>query len=81
MVAHIRESDKAQQSVYEHSHNTAKLAYHFLISVGLPSVGKLVGLLHDIGKLKKEFQDYLFKVIDIRRGSIDHSYAGAKYLS
>ena len=81
MVAHIRESDKAQQSVYEHSHNTAKLADHFLISVGLPSVGKLVGLLHDIGKLKKEFQDYLFKVIDIRRGSIDHSYAGAKYLS
>lgn len=80
MIAHIRESDKAEQSLYEHSQNTAKLAEGFLISAGLPSVGKLVGLLHDIGKLKKEFQDYIYKIINSRRGSIDHSFAGAKYL-
>lgn len=80
MIAHIRENDKAEQSVYTHSQNTAKLAERFLESVGLPAVGKLVGLLHDMGKLKKEFQDYILKIADIKRGSIDHSFAGAKYL-
>ena len=78
--AHIRESDNAGQTVYEHSKNTALLTECFLEPVGLCSVGKLVGLLHDAGKLRKKFDDYINGRNNLTRGSIDHSYAGAKYL-
>lgn len=79
-LAHIRESDNAGQTVYEHSKNTALLTECFLEPVGLCSVGKLVGLLHDAGKLRKKFDDYINGRNNLTRGSIDHCYAGAKYL-
>ncbi len=79
-LAHIRESDNAVQTVYEHSKNTALLTERFLEPMGLCSVGKLVGTLHDAGKLRKKFDDYIHGRTNLTRGSIDHSYAGAKYL-
>ncbi len=79
-LAHIRENDSVGQTVYEHSKNTALLTEHFLEPAGLCSVGRLVGLLHDAGKLRKKFDDYITGRINLTRGSIDHSYAGAKYL-
>lgn len=78
-TAHIRDDGKTQ-SVKEHSMNTAVLTEKYLEGVMLPHVGYICGLLHDIGKLQKVFDDYINKVIDLSRGSIDHSYAGAKYL-
>lgn len=80
-AAHIRESDGTEQSVSSHCRNTASLAEKYLHSVGLGSVGKLVGLLHDAGKLTKEFDDYINHRSNASKGSIDHSYAGAKYLA
>lgn len=80
-TAHIRESDKAVQTVKEHSENTAALASHFLKSVGIGSVGKLTGLLHDLGKLRMIFDDYINGRNNLPKGYIDHCFAGARYLS
>ena len=78
-TAHIRD-DGETQSVKEHSLNTAILTKKYLEFVNLALVGYICGLLHDIGKLQKLFDDYINKLTVLSRGSIDHSYAGAKYL-
>lgn len=78
--AHIRGNDEKIQSVYQHSKNSAMFAEKALESAGLSSVGQLVGLLHDAGKLRQLFADYIRGRNDISKGSIDHAYAGAKYL-
>lgn len=80
-TAHIRDADKALQSVREHCRNTSILTENFLKDIGLGHIGKLVGLLHDAGKLTNSFDDYINGKSGAARGSIDHSYAGAKYLT
>ncbi len=79
-TAHISVDGTRRQSVFEHSMNSAMLAESYLGSVGLSSSGKLAGLLHDGGKLTQQFGDYINGISDARRGEIDHSYMGAKYL-
>ena len=79
-TAHIRENDKKVQSVSEHSRSVSDLAAEFLRTSSLSEVGRLAGLLHDAGKLRKVFDDYINKRNNMKRGSIDHSYAGARYL-
>jgi CRISPR-associated endonuclease/helicase Cas3 len=79
-TAHIRDDDGETQSVKEHSLKTAILTKKYLEFVSLALVGYLCGLLHDIGKLLKDFDDYINKRNKMTRGSIDHAYAGAKYL-
>lgn len=79
-TAHIRDDDGETQSVKEHSLNTAILTKKYLEFEDLASVGYLCGLLHDAGKLLKDFDDYINKRNKMTRGSIDHAYAGAKYL-
>ena len=62
--------------------------------LGLPNAGKLLGLLHDLGKYSTEFQSYIQSATGILnpdedaefvdaeklRGKVDHSSAGAQYL-
>ena len=79
-TAHIRKTDKKEQSVYEHGKNTAQLCGGYLDTVGLGAVGRLGGLLHDGGKFTARFDDYIHERSNEKRGDIDHSYAGAKYL-
>lgn len=82
--AHIHPSDKTIiQSCEEHSRNTAKYASIALQSVGMPSGAYLAGLLHDAGKYKQEFKTYLEASVNnenVHRGSVVHTFAGAKYL-
>lgn len=80
VTAHIRNGDKAEQSVYEHSKTTAITAKMYLESVGLGSAAYLAGLLHDTGKLTDRFNSYIHGCSEDVRGDIDHSYTGAKYL-
>lgn len=47
------------QTLFEHSNNVANLTKSIASSTGLSSVSFIIGLLHDIGKSKREFQDYL----------------------
>ena len=80
MIAHIREYDKKEQSVYDHCHNVGDLCAEYAGPLGAENIGKLQGLLHDIGKLTKKFEKYIKNETNFRRGEIDHSYAGARII-
>ena len=70
--------------MYEHCENVSRYAELEARSVGLGSTLKIAGLLHDVGKLTDEFNEYIHKAVEnpnsVRRGSINHSSAGAKYI-
>lgn len=92
-IARYRESDGTPQPLVEHLEACSILAKSFAEKVGVPSLGELGGLLHDLGKYSDEFQAYLKSsagkldpdddaYVDAsgKRGKIDHSSAGAQYL-
>lgn len=84
--AHIRYDENKQkqiQTVFEHCLNVANYAKESLASIGLSNCAYLVGLLHDMGKSKSEFKDYIERVSageNLARGSVVHSFTGCKYL-
>lgn len=80
-TAHIRTSDKQEQSVQTHCRNTAELASRYVERIGLYHTANLSGLLHDIGKLTDDFNAYIHDELNLCRGELDHSFAGAKYLA
>ena len=89
-VAHYFEPDKKEQSVRKHLEDTASFASMFTAKIGLPSLGRLEGLLHDFGKYSQDFQTYIksaegkldpdMEPVDVNelKGKIDHSTAGAQ---
>lgn len=80
-IAHIN-GDKIQ-SCTEHCLNTAKYAKADLMSVGLGNTAYLAGLIHDMGKFTKEFNEYIQKSArgeHVRRGSVIHSFAGVRVM-
>lgn len=80
--AHIRE-DGEVQTVAEHCRETACLASKALCPVHLEHAGYLAGLLHDMGKMKPAFEQYLIDAaasLPVRRGSVNHTFAGVKYM-
>lgn len=81
-LAHI--SENREQTVYEHCENVSRYAELEARKVGLGSTLRVAGLLHDVGKLTDEFNEYIHKAVEnpnsVRRGSINHSSAGAKYI-
>lgn len=79
MIAHIRQSDKKEESVPEHCRKVAIKCFDYAESIHASSIGKLMGLLHDVGKLTIAFEQYIRQESTAKRGDIDHSYAGAKY--
>lgn len=91
IVAHVGESGE-QQTLRDHLNETGDLAGRFAESVALPHTGKLLGLLHDIGKASHDFQNYLLSAtglldqdsddyVDAKgmKGNIDHSTAAAQW--
>ncbi len=81
-AAHKRETENSMpkiQTVAEHCRRTAEYARSCLSDVGLSEAGYLAGLVHDAGKCKTEFQDYLFGK-NLRRGSVNHTFAGCRIL-
>ena len=77
--AHIRETGE-RQTVREHCRNTAALAAAALRPLGLEKSAYLAGLLHDAGKNKKEYAQYLSEAVsggNAVRGSVNHTFAGA----
>lgn len=79
-TAHIRGYDRTEQSVESHCKQTAILAAQYGNSVELEKTAMIAGWLHDIGKLTATFNEYIHGENSCRRGEIDHSFAGAKYL-
>lgn len=81
-LAHIKCDDKGnviEQTVKEHCINTAKYASESLETVGLKNTAYLIGLLHDAGKCKEEFQNYMIHNVG-SRGSVNHTFAGLRMI-
>ncbi len=92
-IAHFREADRTKQTITEHLRETANLARENAERIGLPLLGELCGLLHDVGKYSDEFQHYIQSscgliqpgekgFVDSKklRGKIDHGTAGAQLI-
>ncbi len=91
LIAHWRKGDNEAQLLREHLQETAEIAAKLSSKVGLPEIGRIIGLLHDFGKASKEYQDYLRTqegkinpdeegYSTAKRGEIDHSTAGAQLI-
>lgn len=66
--------------MYAHCLAVAQGCTVFCSKIGLPSLGWLIGALHDMGKATAVFQDYLLEGKEELRGKINHSSCGARYL-
>lgn len=80
-LAHIA-PDGREQTVEAHCRNSAEIAAKTLLPIGLSKTAFLAGLLHDAGKFKKAFADYLQEAVkgeNVARGSVNHTFAGARY--
>jgi len=92
-VAHIRKADESEQRLESHLAEVGELAKKFATKIGLPEAGLLLGLLHDLGKYSRAFQNYInsaegridpdqdgFVDAGKLKGKIDHSSAGAQHV-
>lgn len=84
-IAHIRQLDGEQQLLEDHLKETQYLAEKFGEKIGISHMTGLAGMLHDMGKYSDAFQLYLREAIENpdsppKRGSVDHSTAGGKFL-
>ena len=92
-TAHVRASDKSEQSVASHLQEVAEIAKTLAAKINVPEAGELIGLLHDFGKYSADFQNYIqsgtglidqdsedFVNAGALKGKIDHSTAGAQWI-
>ncbi len=79
--AHLRleKEEVVCQPAAEHCRNTARYTAMCLHEIGLYQTGTLIGLVHDCGKFKREFQDYLMDP-NAARGTVNHTFAGVRLL-
>lgn len=82
-TAHIRNDndEKVIQTVLAHSEGSAAMAEKYAEKLYATNIAKLSLIIHDFGKLCKDFDDYINERNDLQRGMIDHCYAGARYLT
>lgn len=92
-VAHVRKSDQAEQSLLSHLVQVSDITSKFSSKVSLGNAGAIMGLLHDLGKYRSKFQEYLKSATGLKnpdedgyvdakelKGKIDHSSAGALHV-
>lgn len=73
-IAHKREADLKTQSLKGHLINTANQARCFGNSFNNGDYAYICGIMHDLGKYSKEFQNKIVRDLNTR---VDHSTAGA----
>lgn len=84
MTAHISDDGTGrEESVAEHTEKTVHLCRMKGRRCGISQIMSLCGMLHDLGKNKKVFDDYIHADERERkklRGKIGHASTGAKYM-
>ena len=90
-IARVDEAGQIQP-LEEHLRHTSEFCGAFLASPGFGDTGRLLGLLHDLGKYSQEFQNYIRSVTgllkegdpgfvpDAKRGTVHHAETGMWYL-
>lgn len=91
LVAHARMDDGGNwiepHLLIDHLHSTGELAYEFSEKFCSGNVGKTLGILHDLGKGRDEWQTYFRRksgydqagYSEEKGGTVEHSIYGAKY--
>lgn len=92
-IAHRREKDGEAQSLCSHLSRTAIYSGQFADKIGLKEAGRIIGLLHDLGKASNAFDKYIQSAtghiepdsddyLDAKelKGKVDHSSAGAQII-
>lgn len=85
LLAHIIKNNdiRYEQTLKEHCFKTAEYATESLKSTGFSQTAYLAGLVHDMGKGKKEYIEYLEAAAcgkDVKRGSVNHTFAAVIFL-
>ncbi|EKT63595.1 CRISPR-associated helicase/endonuclease Cas3 [Providencia burhodogranariea] len=96
-IAHPSKLDNNHQRLSCHLNNVSRLTARFSTKCGNSSAGEIIGLLHDFGKYSSAFQQYMQLIISENnnnynpdkdevdskslKGKIDHSTAGAQWLT
>ncbi|MDR3577457.1 MAG: CRISPR-associated helicase Cas3' [Anaerolineaceae bacterium] len=91
-IAHIRK-DGESQSLWDHLREVSIFTGQFAEKIGLKEIGEILGILHDLGKASKEFQNYICSANNLidpdddeyidaaaNKGKIDHATAGAQFI-
>ncbi|MCF0182662.1 MAG: CRISPR-associated endonuclease Cas3'', partial [Muribaculaceae bacterium] len=83
LIAHILSTPSSIniQCLDDHAHGVAELASHFAGEFGMTDWGETLGLLHDKGKERNDFQNYIRKENGIDApsyGDKAHAWIGAK---
>ena len=76
-LGHKNFNDNSEQLLKEHLQGVSRLSEKFASEFGEQTIGKMVGLYHDIGKYSEQFQKYIRNESNKR---VDHSTAGAREL-
>lgn len=78
--AHVDADSKKTQTIQDHLFGTMRYAKANCPLKGFVHIAILIALMHDVGKLSKEFQAYMNDILTygfkIRKQIIDHSSAG-----
>lgn len=89
-IAHYSKERNEKQFLREHLKSVSTIASKAASKISCPEIGKMVGLLHDLGKYSSAFQEYLKSATGIiedygehlepenQKGKIDHSTTGAQ---
>ncbi|MDL2218167.1 CRISPR-associated helicase Cas3' [Christensenellaceae bacterium OttesenSCG-928-M15] len=81
MLARKDQDTGREQPLKDHAAQVGAMCASMLRPLGLSSLGKLAGYLHDMGKATEEFQAYIQNNRLELRGKIPHAYCGAKWLA
>lgn len=78
LLAHYDiEDPRKKQFLVDHLFDVSRITKRIGSTVGLSNISELIGLLHDLGKYKYEFQLYIKGKY---RGNVNHTSAGAGLL-